>query len=96
MECVTIVSYSLVLNGGLTKPFQGKRGIRKGDPTSPYLYVIALEYLRRELALATSHPNFQFHPRCKKLGLVHIFFVDDLLIFLKSKHCIHSTTTISF
>ncbi|XP_019256292.1 PREDICTED: uncharacterized protein LOC109234680 [Nicotiana attenuata] len=31
MECVTTVSYSLVLNGGLTKPFQAKRGIRFSD-----------------------------------------------------------------
>lgn len=37
MECVTTVSHSLVLNGGLTKPFQVKRGIQQGDHMSSYL-----------------------------------------------------------
>lgn len=26
----------------------------------------------------------QFHPRCKKLGVAHVFFADDLLMFCKA------------
>lgn len=82
MECITIVSYSLVINGGLTPFFQGKRGIRKGDPMSPYLFVLAMEYLQRELYVL-QEPRFKYHPRCKKFGVMHIWFTNDLLMFCK-------------
>ncbi|XP_059302283.1 uncharacterized protein LOC132054256 [Lycium ferocissimum] len=84
MEYVSSVSYSLVLNGGLTDPFQGKRGIRQGDPMSLYLFVIAMEYVQRELVTLQKHKEFKYHPRCKKMEVVHICFADDLLMFCKT------------
>lgn len=29
VECITTVTYSLTVNGGLTKPFEGKKGFDK-------------------------------------------------------------------
>lgn len=49
MSCITTVSYSLTMNGGLSKPFKGKRGIRQGDLMSPNLFVLTMEYLNRVL-----------------------------------------------
>lgn len=49
MECVTTVSYSLLLNGGLTTKFQARKGLRQGDPMSLYLFVLVMEYLNRNL-----------------------------------------------
>ncbi|XP_060216478.1 secreted RxLR effector protein 78-like [Lycium barbarum] len=85
MECISTVSYSLVINGGLAKPFPGKRGIRQGDPMSPYLFVVAMEYLQRELSLMITNRAFKFHPRCKSLGVTHICFADDLLLCYKAE-----------
>lgn len=49
MECVTAPSYSLKVNGETFGFFKGRRGIRQGDPISPFLYVIGTEYLSRSL-----------------------------------------------
>lgn len=45
LECVTTMTFSISVNGGLYGFFKGQLGLRKGDPLSPYLFVICLEYL---------------------------------------------------
>lgn len=80
MECVTTVQYSLLINGGLTPIFEAKKGLRQGDPMSPYLFVLSMEYLHRTLKQLRHNPQFNYHPRCKKLGLIHICFADDQLM----------------
>ncbi|XP_075074605.1 uncharacterized protein LOC142162181 [Nicotiana tabacum] len=84
MDYISSVTYSLNINGGLTKPFKGRRGIRQGDPMSPYLFVLAMKYLQREFAQMMKNKVFKFHPRCQKLGVVHVCFADDLLMFCRA------------
>ncbi|XP_019235812.1 PREDICTED: uncharacterized protein LOC109216136 [Nicotiana attenuata] len=80
MECVSIVSYSLLFNGGLTPRFQGERGLRQVDPMSPYLFVLVMEYLNRSLKQLRHNPDFNYYRRCSKLETIHICFADDLII----------------
>jgi len=80
MVCVSIVSYFLILNGGLTNRFQWKKGLRQGDPMSPYLFVLVMEYLNKALKELKDNPNFNHHPRCSRNNITHICFADDLII----------------
>lgn len=83
MECVSTVSYSLLIKSGLTAKFSAKKGLL---PMSRYLFVLVMEYLNRSLKTLNLNTNFNFHPMFAKLEIVHICFVDDLL------HCCRADT----
>lgn len=83
MVCLTSVVYTINVNGESTQPFQARKGIRQGDPISPYFFVICMEYLSRCLKGLQKEKLFHYHPRCKRMSITHVCFADDLLLFAK-------------
>lgn len=77
-QCVTTAMFSIVLNGDLVGYFPGKRGLRQGDPPSPYLFFIILETFTTMLSFRTQHLDFTFHPKCQELNISHLIFADDI------------------
>lgn len=83
MNCLNTVSYSIVLNGKGIVPFPAKKGLQEGDPISLFLLVLFMEYLNRLLKERKQSLDFRFHPGCVKVGIIHLAFVDDLLLFCR-------------
>jgi mannosylglycoprotein endo-beta-mannosidase len=69
------------VNGCFSKSFEGKRGVKQGDPLSPLLFVICMEYLSRMLRRCYKQKAIEYHQRCGKCGIHSLLFADDLLLF---------------
>ncbi|KAL9239029.1 hypothetical protein vseg_013387 [Gypsophila vaccaria] len=81
MECITTPTFSISLNGEMFGYFQGQWGLRQGDPRSPLIFTICMEYLARTLKYAAKKTVFRYHPMCKEIQLANLMFVDDVLLF---------------
>ncbi|GJS43380.1 putative reverse transcriptase domain, reverse transcriptase zinc-binding domain protein [Tanacetum coccineum] len=82
MECVTSTSFSISINGYLHGFFKGKRGLRQGDPMSPYLFTLIMEVLTLMLHRRVQISNsFTYHRYCSNLKIINLCFADDLFLF---------------
>ncbi|CAM8998581.1 unnamed protein product [Rhodiola kirilowii] len=79
--CIETTSFSIQINGEMVDNFEGKRGLRQGDPMSPLLFTVAMEYLSRLLKGLTKAAGFYHHPKCHRVDLKHIIFADGLFLF---------------
>jgi len=80
--CISTATFSVQVNGELAGFFGNKRGLRQGCALSPYLFVICMNVLSHMIDEAAVRRNIGYHPKCKKLSLTHLCFVDDLMVFI--------------
>ncbi|XP_050238477.2 uncharacterized protein LOC126687968 [Mercurialis annua] len=82
MHCVSSSHMNLLWNGSISEEFKPSRGIRQGDPLSPYLFVLCMERLSHRICSAVH--NGDWAPiKLNRTGpnLSHLFFADDLILF---------------
>jgi len=85
MSCIPSTSISILFNGGKLNPFKPLRGLCQGNPLSPFLFILCMEYLgflinkscmeKKWLPMKASKDNVE---------ISHLFFVDDLMLFAKA------------
>jgi hypothetical protein len=84
MKCVSSVSYKIKVNDSYTYRFLPQRGLRQGDPLSPYLFILCSEGLSALLQRAENERKITGIRICRKAPRVkHLFFADDSLILMK-------------
>jgi len=85
-ECITSVSYSILVNNEPSGYFKPTRGLRQGDPLSPYLFLICMDVLAKRLALRAQNSQsgigIKLAPRAERIPC--LFFADDSLLFCKA------------
>ena len=85
MECITTVSYSILVNGKPKGMITPSRGLRQGDHLSPYLFLFCAERLNALLRNAAVGGAIQGCSICKNgPKLTHLFFAEDCLILCRS------------
>ena len=85
MRLVTTVSFSVLFNGDRLDTFVPSRGIRQGDPISPYLFLLVAEGLSCLLnsRIQSSHLS-GLKVAASAPRVSHLLFADDSLLFFKA------------
>ena len=84
-ECISSVSYSVLVNGEPRGDIRPSRGLKQGDPLSPYLFLLCSKGLNRMLQKATAEDCIRGFSLCKRGPKIsHLFFADDSLLFCRA------------
>lgn len=78
MQCVSTVQYTLLFNGQKANSFIPQRGLRQGDPLSPYLFIMCMNVLSNLLHRAEdmkSIHGIQFNRSGPMVS--HVMYADD-------------------
>ncbi|GKC45169.1 RNA-directed DNA polymerase, eukaryota, reverse transcriptase zinc-binding domain protein, partial [Tanacetum coccineum] len=76
--CLLSATSSILINGSPTREFNIHRGLRQGDPLSPFLFIIAMEGLHVAVEDAMAAGLYRGF-KVNTLNLSHFFFADDAL-----------------
>ena len=73
------------MNGGFTTgSFDIKRGVRQGDPLSPYLFILAIEIL----ATVARNDEVIIGVNIGGIEVKQVLYADDMTIFVRNKESV--------
>ena len=85
MQCITTVSYSMIINGSVHGCIFPTRGLRQGDPLSPYLFLLCVDGFSSLIKDAARNQMLSGISICRGCSMVtHLFFANDSLLFCKA------------
>lgn len=85
MQCISTVSYSFLINDSVYGSVTPYRGIRQGEPISPYLFILCGEVLTglcKEAERNGSLPGVRVARNSPRIN--HLLFADDTMFFCYS------------
>jgi hypothetical protein len=85
MLCITSVKYQFKVNGTCSDVVVPQRGLRQGDPISPYIFLICAEAFSSLLNKADVDGSLQGIKICNNApSFNHLLFADDSLVLIKA------------
>jgi len=81
-KCVSTATASILVNGSPTEEFYFKRGLRQGDPLSPFLFLLAVEGLNVTMKSMVENKFFTGYGvgHVNDTIVSHLQFADDTLL----------------
>lgn len=79
MSCISTYDLVILINGHAIDFFQSSRGVRQGDPLSPYLFILGMEFLSLLIHNQTSNTPIPITSQGPFIS--NTLFTDDVFLF---------------
>ena len=84
--CLSSVPYAVLVNGSAKGWVKASRGLRQGDPLSPFLFTLVADVLSRMLVRAEERNMLEgFRVGRNRTRVSHLQFVDDTIFFSNTR-----------